>query len=164
MFENTEHLIQVGGSNENIDTKKGPIFGNDDHRITRPDDASCSERSCLSWWYLVCWTADVFDTCDHQTLDGRDDIVSKYQSTKTSVRSLPTIAKRTHLNAGAQKKTVFGPASWFQSGLNPVGTILSPNFTSPRYTADAILTRTWGRFWYFGSSIRISVGFEMLRI
>lgn len=39
---------------------------------------------------------------------------------------------KAHLNAGAQKKTVFGPASCSQSGLSFAGTALSPTATNAR--------------------------------
>ena len=53
-------------------------------------------------------------------------------------RSLKLAMTRVHLNAGAQKNTVFGPAGWFHKGLSLDGTNLSAVFTRALYTADII--------------------------
>lgn len=44
----------------------------------------------------------------------------------------------THLKTGAQKKTVFGPAAWFQSGMSLFGTIGVAVLISKEYNFEAI--------------------------
>lgn len=51
--------------------------------------------------------------------------------------------KNTHLNTGAQKKTVLGPAGLCHKGRSEVGTILSTEPISELYTDDKKRTIFW---------------------
>lgn len=52
-----------------------------------------------------------------------------------------------HLKDGAQKKTVFGPAGWFQNGWNLAGTILSALLINARYIAAMVVCSEGWKRW-----------------
>ena len=141
MLPNASQLIQSGQRYEHIDTKQLNVARCDDQRIARPDDAGGSQSCGLSGAQLVSRTSQITNAGNDESLvAGKSDSRSK-KGPYRHRKGFCQFSKLTHLNAGAQKKTVFGPAGCSQAPRSRPGTTPSTARIKPLYRALLILKK-----------------------
>lgn len=92
MIVDSEQVIDIGYSNENIDGKQRPILGYDDQRVSRPNDSSCSQRSSLSRRNPVSRTSEISNRSNNQTpFEGRSPEEDGFRSCRMFPKRTKTV-------------------------------------------------------------------------